>query len=172
MTIGDLASKSGIPASTIRYWERIGILPAAARISGQRRYSKEDIHRTAVLQLARACGFRLDEMLHRMHGFSPKAPASQRWQLLASKKKTELNLQIAQLKAMRRIVDRVSDCKCAEAQGASDFQEWQGHRSTLEAAPLALALTNAILWDLNCITTQPPNPKHPSSLYADCIQLR
>jgi len=36
MTIGDLASKSGVPASTIRYWERIGVLPAAVRIGGQR----------------------------------------------------------------------------------------------------------------------------------------
>ena len=114
MTIGDLASKSGVPASTIRYWERIGILPAAARTSGQRRYSQEDIHRLAVLTLARASGFRLDEMLHLIHGFSSKTPASQRWQLLASKKKTELNMQIAQLKAMRRIVDRLSDCKCVE----------------------------------------------------------
>jgi MerR family transcriptional regulator, redox-sensitive transcriptional activator SoxR len=114
MTIGDLASKSGVPASTIRYWERIGILPAAARISGQRRYSQEDINRLAVLQLARACGFRLDEMMHLIHGFSPKTRASQRWQLLASKKRTELNMQIAQLRAMRRIVDRLTDCKCAE----------------------------------------------------------
>jgi len=114
MTIGDLASKSGVPASTIRYWERIGILPAAARIGGQRRYSKEDIHRLAVLQLARACGFRLDEMLYLIHGFSAKIPASRRWQLLGSKKKIELNLQIAQLKAMRRIVNRLSDCKCVE----------------------------------------------------------
>ncbi len=114
MTIGDLASRSGVPASTIRYWERKGILPAAARTSGQRRYSKEDIHRLAVLQLAKACGFHLDEMLYLLHGFSPKTPAWRRWQLLASKKKTELNLQIAQLKAMRRIVDRLSDCKCVE----------------------------------------------------------
>ena len=114
MTIGDLASESGVPASTIRYWERIGILPAAPRTGGQRRYSKEDVYRLAVLQLARACGFRLDEMLHLMHGFSPKTPASRRWQLLGRKKKAELNMQIAQLKAMRSIVDRVSNCKCAE----------------------------------------------------------
>jgi len=114
MTIGDLASRSGVPASTIRYWERIGVLPVAARTGGQRRYSKEDIHRLAVLQLARACGFRLDEMLYLTHGFSPNTPASRRWQLLATKKRKELNLQIAQLKAMCRIVDRLSDCRCVE----------------------------------------------------------
>ena len=114
MTIGHLASKSGVPASTIRYWERIGILPKAARSSGQRRYSQDDVHRLALLRLARACGFRLEEMRHLMHGFSPDTPASQRWRLLARKKKAELDRQIAQLKAMRRVVDRVSECKCAE----------------------------------------------------------
>ena len=39
MTIGELAAESGMPASTIRYWERIGVLPKPARVSGQRRYS-------------------------------------------------------------------------------------------------------------------------------------
>ena len=114
MTIGDLASASGVPASTIRYWERIGILPKSARVSGQRRYSQDDVHRLALLQLARSCGFRLDEMRHLMYGFSSNTPASQRWRLLARNKKAELDGQIAQLRVMRRVVDRVSNCKCAE----------------------------------------------------------
>ena len=37
MTIGELAAQSGPPASTIRYWERIGVLPKPPRVSGQRR---------------------------------------------------------------------------------------------------------------------------------------
>lgn len=114
MTIGDLAAKAGVAASSVRYWERIGILPEPARISGQRRYSEDDIHRLAVLRLARTCGFHLDEIRHLIHGFSPKTPAFRRWQLLATKKKVELNKQIARLRAMRRIVDRVSDCRCVD----------------------------------------------------------
>jgi len=136
MTIGDLASKSGVPACAIRYWERIGILPAAARISGQRRYSQEDIHRLAVLQLARACGFRLDEMMHLIHGFAPKTPPSQRWQLLASKKRTELNLQIAQLKAMRRIVNRLSDCKCVELSNYGQLSDRHDYHPVWAASSL------------------------------------
>lgn len=62
MTIGELAIESGVPASTIRYWERIGVLPVPARISGQRRYLQDALHRLAVLRLAQACGFRLEEM--------------------------------------------------------------------------------------------------------------
>jgi MerR family redox-sensitive transcriptional activator SoxR len=114
MTIGELVSESGVPASTIRYWERIGVLPRPARVSGQRRYSREAIHIIAVLRLAQACGFHLDEMRQLLHGFRPGVSASRRWRELAQRKRVELNNQIEQLRAMRRVVDRVLKCDCAE----------------------------------------------------------
>jgi DNA-binding transcriptional MerR regulator len=52
MTIGELAAESGLPASTIRYWERIGVLPKPPRVSGQRRYTGNAVQRLAVLRLA------------------------------------------------------------------------------------------------------------------------
>ena len=114
MTIGELALKTGVPASTIRYWERIKVLPTPARVSGQRTYPDDSIHRLAVLQLAQACGFRLDEMRHLLHGFLSGTRPPRRWQQLAQKKQQEIDSRIAQLKAMRRVVDRVLRCECAE----------------------------------------------------------
>jgi len=114
MNIGELARESGLPASTIRYWEKIGVLPKAARIGGQRRYAADAAHRLAVLQLAQSCGFRLDEMRHLLHGFGPSVKPPHRWQELARKKQQELDDQIARLKAMRRLVDRVLQCDCFE----------------------------------------------------------
>ena len=114
MTIGELASKTGVPASTIRYWERIRVLPVPARVSGQRRYPDDSIHRLAVARLAQACGFRLEEMRHLLQGFLPGAKPPHRWQELAHKKRLEIDDRIAQLKAMRRVVDRVLHCECAE----------------------------------------------------------
>ncbi len=70
MTIGELAAESGVPASTIRYWERIGVLPKPPRTNGQRRYAPDAVQRLAVLRLAQACGFRLEEMRRLLHGFS------------------------------------------------------------------------------------------------------
>jgi MerR family redox-sensitive transcriptional activator SoxR len=114
MTIGELASASGLPASTIRYWERIGVLPRPARVSGQRRYGPDDIKRLSVLKLAQACGFRLDEMRHLLHGFRPAVPASRRWRELARQKLREVDQQEARLKAMKRVVQHVRRCKCAD----------------------------------------------------------
>jgi DNA-binding transcriptional MerR regulator len=114
MTIGELAAESGLPASTIRYWEKIGVLPKPARVSRQRRYSADAVQWIAVLRLAKACGFRLDEMRHLMYGFAPGATPRRRWQELANRKRQEIDAQIARLKAMRRVVDRVLECRCVE----------------------------------------------------------
>jgi DNA-binding transcriptional MerR regulator len=62
MTIGELAAKSRVPASTLRYWERMKVLPKPLRISGQRRYQPEAFNLVAVLLLAKACGFSLGEI--------------------------------------------------------------------------------------------------------------
>lgn len=114
MTIGELAAESGMPASTIRYWERIGVLPKPLRVSGQRRYAPDAVQRLAVLRLAQACGFHLDEMRHLLHGFGVGVKPPRRWQELAKRKQQELDEQIARLKAMRRVVDRVMQCQCLE----------------------------------------------------------
>ena len=114
MTIGELAAETGMPASTIRYWERIGVLPKPMRVSGQRRYRTDAIGRLAVLRLAQACGFHLDEMRHLLHGFRTGVKPPRRWQQLAKRKEQELDEQIAQLKAMRRVLDEVMQCQCLD----------------------------------------------------------
>jgi MerR family transcriptional regulator, redox-sensitive transcriptional activator SoxR len=103
MTIGELTAESGTPASTIRYWERIGVLPKPERVSGQRRYFGDTVERLAVLHLAQTCGFRLDEMRHLTHGFGAAIKPPRRWQELARRKQRELDAQITRLKAMRRL---------------------------------------------------------------------
>jgi len=114
MTIGKLAEQSGVPASTIRYWERIGVLPQPARVSHRRRYSAEAVHRLGVLRLAQACGFHLPEMRQLLHGFGEGIGPSKRWQELARRKQVELNSRMAQLLAMRRLLDRVAQCRCPD----------------------------------------------------------
>ena len=114
MTIGELESASGLPSSTIRYWERIGVLPRPARVSGRRQYGPDALNRLIVLRLAQACGFRLDEMRHLLHGFRPAVPLSPRWQALSQEKLRELDQQEARLKEMRELVQRVRRCQCAD----------------------------------------------------------
>ena len=114
MTIGELSVETDVPASTIRYYERIGVLPRPSRVSGQRRYGPETIDRLAVLRLAQACGFHLNEMRTLVSGFKVGTKPSERWQTLAAKKTKEIDLQLERLTFMRTLVKQVEGCKCID----------------------------------------------------------
>jgi MerR family redox-sensitive transcriptional activator SoxR len=114
MTIGQLAGQTGVSASTIRYYEKLGLLPRAARSGGQRRYSTDVIPRLGVVLLAQACGFRLDEIRQLLHGFSPDTPPSNRWREFAETKQAELNARMNQLRRMTRLLKRVMACRCVD----------------------------------------------------------
>jgi MerR family redox-sensitive transcriptional activator SoxR len=114
MTIGELSGASGVPASTLRYWERMRILPKPMRVSGQRRYQKEAVNLVAVLLLAKACGFTLDEMRGLVNRFRSDTPAPERWKTAIREHQKILELQIARLNAMRRLLRRVEGCQCVD----------------------------------------------------------
>ncbi len=76
MQIGALANRAGINPKTIRYYEQIGILPAAGRTqSGYREYTDADFERLAFIRNAKALGVTLEEikevLAFRDRGVSP-----------------------------------------------------------------------------------------------------
>jgi DNA-binding transcriptional MerR regulator len=83
-------------------------------VNGQRRYATDTLYVVAVLQLAKKCGFSLVEMRRLMSGFDPETPASQRWRVSIAEHQRVIEQQIAQLNAMRRLLRRVRECKCAD----------------------------------------------------------
>jgi DNA-binding transcriptional MerR regulator len=63
LSIGDLARKTATKVETIRYYERIGLLPAPARTAGgQRAYAPDHLRRLAFVRRARDLGFTLDQV--------------------------------------------------------------------------------------------------------------
>ena len=61
-TIGEIASRAGVAASAIRYYESIGLLPEPERESGQRRYDESVLGRLGFIGVAQAAGFKLPEI--------------------------------------------------------------------------------------------------------------
>jgi DNA-binding transcriptional MerR regulator len=60
LTVGQLARATSVPAKTIRYYEQVGVLPAARRsAAGYRQYFRHDIHRLVFIRRARALGLSL-----------------------------------------------------------------------------------------------------------------
>ena len=83
LTIGEVAAMAGLQASTLRYYESIGLLPPAKRVSGQRRYTTNILSVLAVIQMAKEASFSLPEIQALLHSRTDGEVLSQRWQSLA-----------------------------------------------------------------------------------------
>jgi MerR family redox-sensitive transcriptional activator SoxR len=113
LTISEVAQQVGLHASAIRYYEKIGLLPPAQRMSGQRRYDTTAIYRLAIIQWARQLGFTLDEIRRLFFGFRKVTRASERWQTLSRKKLAELDGLMDRIKTVRRLLNKMmQDCRC------------------------------------------------------------
>lgn len=112
MSISEVAQQVGLRASTIRYYEQVGVLQPATRTSGQRRYDRTVLYRLALIKRARQTGFTLKEIRKLFFGFAEGTPISARWQRLSKKKIEELDGLMDQIKAMRQLLLRIQKCQC------------------------------------------------------------
>jgi MerR family redox-sensitive transcriptional activator SoxR len=111
--ISEVARQVGLRPSAIRYYEQIGLLPPAQRVSTQRRYDTTALYRLAIIQRARQLGFTLDEIRQLFFGFGNAARASERWQKLSQRKLAELDSLMDGIKAVRRLLKKMMrKCRC------------------------------------------------------------
>ena len=112
LSISEVASRVGVRPSAIRYYERIGLLPPAFRMSGQRRYDIAILYRIAIIQRARQLGFTLEEVRQLFFGFR-EVRASARWQKLCRSKLTELQALADGIKTVQRLLRKMMRrCHC------------------------------------------------------------
>ena len=112
LSIGEVARRSGIRTSALRYYEDAGVLPAAARVGGRRRYDADIIHRIDVLRFAQEAGFTLKEIKTLFQGFDAETTLSARWRTLARRKLEELELLARRVRRMRRALQIGLKCGC------------------------------------------------------------
>lgn len=113
LTIGEVARRTGLRTSAIRYYEAEGVLPAPRREHGQRRYDAGVLRWIRVLRFAQEAGFTLDEIRTLFHGFGAATPLGERWQTLADGKLRELDALIARATRMRQAIEAGMACGCA-----------------------------------------------------------
>ncbi len=110
MRIGEIAGQAGVRSSLIRYYERIGLLPAAFRVSGQRRYDASVLRRLAVIDVAQRAGLSLDEIRHLVDAGSE--PISDRLPDLARRKLPEIDALIDRATRVRSWLETAAACDC------------------------------------------------------------
>jgi len=113
LTIGEVARRTGVRASAIRYYEEAGLLPKPERVGGKRRYDEVILRRLALIGTAKRAGFTLGEIRILLHGFPAGTGAAERWQALASEKLVEVDEAIAQLRETRELLEEALRCECA-----------------------------------------------------------
>ena len=113
LTISQVARQVGLRPSAVRYYEQERILPAARRVSGQRRYGVGAVYQLAVLRRAQEMGFTLEEIRQLFSGFRKSTPISTRWRKMAERKKIELEAQIDRVQTMKTLITRLeAGCHC------------------------------------------------------------
>ena len=132
LTIGELARRTGVTASALRYYEELGLLPAPARVSGQRRYPATATHAVGTILLYSDAGFTLAEQKALLTSDEPAA-----WQQIAHRKLAALDEQIARAQAARDAISHGLRCRHKDVTQCPNFAA--GIKARLAGQSLAQA---------------------------------
>jgi DNA-binding transcriptional MerR regulator len=106
LSIGEVAARAGVATSTIRYYERRGLLVADARSSGQRRYTVESLRRLVFIGMLQDAGLALDDIDGILH-----AAEVAEWKAIAARRLTALDEDIAKLQQAREVLAAALFCR-------------------------------------------------------------
>jgi MerR family redox-sensitive transcriptional activator SoxR len=106
LTIGEVAQRAHVAPSAIRYYERLGLLSADARRSGQRRYRNETLRRLVFIGMLQDAGLALDDI----HGILDAATVAE-WKAIARRRLEILDDHIAQLQHAREVLAGALLCR-------------------------------------------------------------
>jgi DNA-binding transcriptional MerR regulator len=120
LAIGELARRTGVAPSALRYYEEIGLLSPAARVSGQRRYGLDAVDLVGAVLFLADVGFTLAEIEQLM---AARSTSPQSWRELARRKVVELDERIAEAQAARVAVEHALACPHEDIVTCPNFQE-------------------------------------------------
>ena len=102
LAIGDLAERTGVAITALRYYDELGLVRPAGRVGGQRRYLDHAVKEVGVVLFLRDVGFSLEEIGRMMQGAD--------WRVVAKEKLAELDEQAANIHAARTALTHALDC--------------------------------------------------------------
>lgn len=117
LTIGELADRTGLAVSAIRFYEGKGLIHPVRNSGNQRRFGRADIRRLSFIMIAQQMGFplsRIRELLAPLPNH--KAPAKADWTRISRQFRSELDHRIETLTALREKLDGCIGCGCLSMQ--------------------------------------------------------
>ena len=108
LSIGEVAARSGVTPSALRFYERQGLIESARTDGNQRRYDRAVLRRIAFIQAGRAAGVTLADIRGALEGLpTRRTPSRKDWERLSNKWRDDLDARIETLQALR---DRLTTC--------------------------------------------------------------
>jgi MerR family transcriptional regulator, redox-sensitive transcriptional activator SoxR len=113
LAIGEVARRSGMAPSALRYYEDLGLIAATRTAGGARRYPRSVLRRLAVIRAARNVGLSLPEVLEALETLPPdRPPTTTDWARLSGEWRDRLDEQIAALTRLRDGLTTCIGCGC------------------------------------------------------------
>ncbi len=119
MDISEVAKSTGVPASTLRYYEKKGLIASVSRQGIRRRFAPAVLDQLALISLGQAAGLSLDEIRSM---FTPNGEANIDRQLLADKA-DEIDALIKRLRAVSRGLRHAAACPAPSHAECPSFQK-------------------------------------------------
>ena len=108
LTIGELAARSGVAPSALRFYESVGLIASRRTSGNQRRYERATLRRVAFVQAGKAAGVPLGRIRGALDTLpGDRTPTRRDWDRLSRRWREDLDRRIAALEALR---DRLSMC--------------------------------------------------------------
>jgi MerR family redox-sensitive transcriptional activator SoxR len=113
LSIGEVAARSGVAPSALRFYERQGLIQSARTDGNQRRYDRAVLRRIAFIQAGRAAGVALGEIRRSLDGLPrSRTPSRKDWERLSNRWRDDLDARIETLRALRNRLTTCIGCGC------------------------------------------------------------
>ena len=113
LSIGELARRTGLAVSAIRYYESEGLLAAERNSGGQRRFMRSDIRRLSFVQIAQRFGFTIGQIRKQLRALPlERTPNKADWSKISRGFRHELDARIETLTRLRDDLDGCIGCGC------------------------------------------------------------
>ena len=113
LTIGDLAARSGVAPSALRYYERMGLIHASRTGGNQRRYDRAELRRVAFIRIAQQVGVSLEEIREALDSLPEnRTPTRSDWSRLSAHWRKRLEDRITMMERLRDQLTGCIGCGC------------------------------------------------------------
>ncbi|MEM9776986.1 MAG: MerR family transcriptional regulator [Chloroflexota bacterium] len=113
-SIGRVGELANVAPSTIRYYERIGLIPIAARVNGRRQYQPDVIKQLKVIRAAQKLGWSLDEIKTLSANEDHFSATTSAWKAQVPAKINQINELIHQLVQKKQVLIESLVCECTD----------------------------------------------------------